>query len=121
MSLLTYAAYRIGGKEKFMELAKLSEDEKIQKIVEKWNKLSKSDHRYVNLDDLIEGTEVTSSYLLDEVGTAAYLNGYQEIGLEIITVFQEHIRIIEESMKRANTEEGFRDRRKLARHMGLIP
>lgn len=113
MSLLTYAAYRIGGKEIFMQLAQLSEDEEVLKIVDRWNRLSKSDRRYVSLDNLLEGTGIRDIEFLAEVSTSAYFNGYYEIGKRLFFIHKEHMGVFRRIISRAEREDGYREREKL--------
>jgi hypothetical protein len=67
MTTLGYASYKIGGKSRFMELARLSDDVDVKKIIAIWDKLSKSDKRYVSLDDLCKAAGVNEHVLLSAI------------------------------------------------------
>ena len=117
MSLLTYAAYRIGGKEFFMKLAQLSEEGKILKIVERWNRLSKSDRRYVSLDDLLKGTKIRDTEFLANISGSAYFNGLYEIAMRLSFIQKEQMEVFRRTMKRAEREDGYKEREKLFRFL----
>ena len=117
MSLLTYAAYRIGGKEIFMQLAQLSDDEKILKVVERWNRLSKSDKRYVSLDDLLFDSGVRDSEFLADVSGSAYFNGYYEIAMRLVFIQKEQMRVLRRNIKRAKRGDGYKEREKIFRFL----
>jgi hypothetical protein len=119
MSLLTYAAYRIGGKEILMQLAQLSEKEKILKIAERWNRLSKSDRRYVSLDDLLFDSGVRDVEFLADVSNSAYFNGYYEIARRLFFIQKEQMGVFRRIMKQAEREEGYKEREKIFRFLSL--
>jgi hypothetical protein len=67
MSLLIYAVARFGGKEKFMEVASRSEDEGARKAASLWQGLSKSDRRYIGLNDLCAAAGIQPEELVGAV------------------------------------------------------
>lgn len=110
----------MGGKDKFIELASHSKNEDIQKLVNRWNRLSKSDKRYISLNSLIDRTGITEINLLVEVSMCAFSLGYFEIVILIANAPVEQFRIIEKCLEGISKEEGFKERYRMARYCGLI-
>ncbi len=110
----------MGGKDKFIELASLSNNEDIKEIVNRWNRLSKSDRRYISLNNLIDGTGITEVSLVAEVSMCAFENDLYEIVVLIANAPMEQYRILEKCLEGISKEEGFKERHRMARYYELI-
>ena len=118
-SPLALAARRIGGKSRFIELARLSTDEKVQTLVRRWGSISRSDRRYVSLDDLCEACDVAPEHLLRAVAEAAYVRDW-EAGVLLVGAVFDYLRVLEAAARAARTEGGSRKRERLLVQAGII-
>src|ERR671913_1250590 len=75
-SPLGYVARCVGGKEAFMNLARLSSEPLVKGIVSRRDSLSQSDRRYVSLEDLCEACGIEPATLFGAVVSAGYTEGY---------------------------------------------
>src|ERR1700750_440743 len=75
LSPLSLAARKVGGKAEFINLARLSTDESVTALVRLWDRLSKSDQRYIALDNLCEACGIAAGQFYGAVVAAAYANG----------------------------------------------
>jgi hypothetical protein len=117
-SQLGLAARRVGGKSHFMELARLSRDERIRGLVSRWNCLSRSDRRYISLEDLCEAYGVEPAELYGAVVAACYAAGRDTTPLlKACYAFQEVVRA---TVRGALKERGAREREKIFKRMGLL-
>lgn len=115
MSLLSYAAARFGGKEMLMDLASRSTDLGARKATSLWHGLSKSDRRYVGLDDLCAAAEIRP----DELVGAVVAVGFRE-GIDVSPLLSapaEQQQLLEAAFERAESEEGWRERKRLLTHI----
>src|SRR5215204_3639572 len=75
LSPLAYVSRCLGGKDEFMRLARLSTDERVRGLVSRWDSLSRSDRRYISLEDLCEASGVEAADLYGAVVAASYARG----------------------------------------------
>lgn len=120
MTMLSYAAYKLGGKHRFMELAKLSNNDEVKRLVYIWNKLSKSDRRYVSLDDLCKAAGVDSNVLLLKAVSVDNLLECS-ISMRIIDLIMSQSVIVQTNIKKALKPNGYKERVKVLKAMGLLP
>jgi hypothetical protein len=111
LSPLSVAARKIGGKAEFMKLARLSTDKRIGALVSLWERLSKSDQRYVSLDNLCEACGIAPEKVFGAVIAAAHASGLDASGL-FVAAF-DHLKILENCIEGALKEAGSNDRKKL--------
>jgi hypothetical protein len=75
---LSYLASQLpGGKAAFMQYARLGAEgsEKVAEMVRRWNSLSKSDRRYINLDELAQSVGLASDELVRAVARGSCQDG----------------------------------------------
>jgi hypothetical protein len=118
---LAYAASRIqGGRTVFMEYARIASqsDERLMPLVEKWDSLSKSDKRYVNLDDLCEAVGIRLGMVVGAVADAAF-----EYNADVSKLMAAvaHPAVVQATIDSALTPQGVQDRRMLHQHLGFVP
>lgn len=117
MSLLSYAAARFGGKEKFMDLAGRSTDEGARRAASLWHGLSKSDRRYVVLDDLCAAAGIEPDELIGAVVAVGFREGFDVSPL--LSAPAEQLRLLEAAFERAMREEGWPERKRLLTHLDV--
>lgn len=118
-SPLGLAARRIGGKDRFIELARHSTDEKVQAVIRRWDSLSRSDRRYISLDDLCEACEVAPEQLLGEVVTVTYVADWQA-GVLLVSAVFDYLCIVGVAARAARQEGGSRKRERILVQAGII-
>jgi hypothetical protein len=105
-----------------MELARLSSDEGVRRVVSLWDGLSTSDRRYVSLDDLCEAGGVRDDLLFGMVVGAVAVHGlYEEEAKRLRAAPEEHVRVVEEFMRRGQCDGWkYGDKRRFCRAVGLL-
>lgn len=111
MSLFNYVVRRVGGKAEFLKLARLSTDESVVALVRLWDRLSKSDQRYVALDNLCEACGVAPEQFYGAVVAAAYANGL-DVSVLVVATF-DYLKILETCIEGAFKAAGSKNREKL--------
>lgn len=118
---LGYAASRIhGGRKVFMEFVRIASqsDERLLPLVEKWDSLSRSDKRYVNLDDLCEAVGIRPGMVLGTAAEAAF-DYNTDVSKLMAAVAQPAI--VQATIDSALTPEGVQDRKLLHQHSRFLP
>ncbi len=116
---LSYVAMRLdGGKDALMELARLSEDERMQKAVDAWDRLSASDQVAVRLEMICEAAELSPSEFVGEIARAAY-RWNMDVSTLIAMLAQP--RIVEKMTELAEHPDGHHDRKMLLQSSGFLP
>jgi hypothetical protein len=101
-----------------MELALLSSDERVKALARRWDSLSRSDRRYVSLDDLCAACDIQPEELFGAVVAATFANGYDTDPL-ITAVFQ-YLKNFEAMIREARKEGGSRKRERLLVQAGIL-
>src|SRR5882762_10372454 len=73
-----FALFLPGGLENMIELARLSEDQKVQEVARRWNALPRKDRKNTSLDELCGAAGVTPSKFLGVVVATAC-----ELGMDV--------------------------------------
>ena len=117
---LAYTASRIGGKDNFFDLVRQSarENQWLMPLIEKWDSISKSDRRYICIDDLVSALDLSPGRVLGAVVETAF-NDNLDVSRLIASVW--HPQVVEASIEKALTPEGEADRRMLFQHSGFTP
>lgn len=116
-SSLGYVARCVGGKAEFMNLARLSTDERVRGLVVIWDGASRSDQRYLSLEDLCEACGVEPADLFGAVVAACY-----ECGVDISSLLRAccgYLASIEATITGALREGGNHKRERIMKRMRL--
>lgn len=111
LSPLGLAARKLGGKAEFLKLARLSTDESVMALVRLWDRLSKSDQRYISLDNLCEARGIAPEQFYGAVVAAAYANGL-DVSVLVVATF-DYLKILEGCIEGAFKAAGSKNREKL--------
>ena len=108
----------MGGKEAFMNLARLSSDKRVQRLVAVWNGASRSDRRYLSIEDLAEACEIGPAELFGAVVAGGHAIGFDTARLMWLCYV--HLRMVEATVRGALREEGSDKRQRILRLAGLL-
>lgn len=117
-SPLNYVARCVGGKSQFMELARLSPDVRVRRLVSVWDRASRSDRRYLSVEGLAEACGVEQAELFGAVVTACYENGIDTSRL--LGASYSYLLIVEALIKGGLRAKGHSKRKRLLRQIGLL-
>jgi hypothetical protein len=115
---LSYVARCVGGKAEFMRLARLSSDPLIRGLVSRWDSLSRSDKRYVSLEDLCEAFGLDAAELFGAVVAACHANGFDTARL--VWLCDAHLSVVEAIIKGGLKADGNGKRERLLRIINLL-
>jgi hypothetical protein len=116
---LNYFAFFLpGGLDNVIDLARLSENEKVQEVARRWNALPRRDRKNSSLDELCKAAGVTHSKFLGVVVGTAY-----ELGIDVGDVMGAiaNVQTMPAHMDRVVKRGGFRDRERILQSAGLYP
>jgi len=116
---LSYTVRRLdGGKDQFMELARLSEAGPIKALVKEWDDYSPSRRHNTSLDILCSRMGVAPADVLADVVKSAFL-----VNRDISKLLQSvsEPRIVAKSIKMALLSKGFKDRELMLQATGIAP
>jgi hypothetical protein len=118
LSPLSYVARCVGGKAKFMNLARLSADERVQRLVSVWDGASRSDRRYLNIEGLAEACGIEPAGLFGAVVAACYEKGFDTSHLVLASY--NYLNMVEAIVKGGLKTDGGGKRERLLKWVGLI-
>jgi hypothetical protein len=118
MSQLAYVAKMTGGKHNFIEMARLSNDERVRGLVRRWNSTSPSDQKYISLDSLCEACGIEPAELFGAVVAGCYESGLDTSPL-VLASFN-YLRVVEAIIRCGLRAEGDDKRERLLRRVGLL-
>jgi len=118
MSPLSYVARYVGGKAEFMNLARLSTDERIRRLVSAWDGASRSDRRYLSIEGLAEACDIDPADLFGAVAAACYENGLDFSPL--LRACYGYLEAVEATVRGALREGGSRERERMMKRMRLV-
>jgi hypothetical protein len=120
MSILGYIALRVGGKQVFIELCRLSKHEPLIRLVRLWDRLSQSDRRYVSVDDLSEAAGISDGELLREVCATASRHGRAVAVCRILSAIEDYPEVTRAAFERAlEPEKGRATRLRILRDVRM--
>jgi hypothetical protein len=105
----------------FIEYARLSDDDGVQAMVEKWDACSPSDRRALSISDVCAAVGLPFSKLLGEVTAAAFEHN-TDVSKLVAAVNQP--RVVKATVESAVTllgREGMKDRQMLHLHSNFLP
>ena len=111
-----FALFLPGGLENAIDLARLSQDEKVQEVSCRWKALPRKDRKNVSLDQLCKAAGVGTSKFLGVVVETAH-----ELGIEVRDVVKAiaNLETMPAYMERVAKRGGFKDRARVLQSSGL--
>jgi len=105
-----------GGKTKFMDLASqaIQFDDRVELVVQQWNRLTAWQRRITPLEDLCEAADITPGEFLGVVVRAAFEFSRDIAPLLVAAAFPG---VVQSTIQRAKTINGHQDRRILFEHV----
>lgn len=117
VGLAAYAA-QVGGKEVFMEIARLSGDTLMRNVVALWDDLPESQRRGIRIEGLIKQVGLAPEDFLAELVRAGHRSGVSMAG---IVLGLANPLVAEATVQAALKPDGYRDRRLIFQSSGLLP
>lgn len=117
---LAYAAHLVGGKERLIELASISDDPKVKLTVHRWNQLTMSERNGIRLETICEGAEISPSEWYGKVVQAAFQRNIDHANLlAAIAMTQVVTSTLDSAMMPGR--EGMGDRKMMLQHANFLP
>jgi hypothetical protein len=101
-----------------MNLARLSRDEKVGGIVSRWDGLSRSDRRYISLEDLCDACAVEPAELVGAIAAGCYEGGLDVRPL--VAASFNYLLAVGALIRGGLTPEGDDKRKRLLRRIGFL-
>jgi hypothetical protein len=113
-----FALFLPGGLENAIDLARLSQDEKVQEVASRWKALPRKDQKNASLDQLCKASGIGASKFLGAVVETAH-----ELGIEVRYVVKAiaNLETVPAYMERVVKRGGFKDRARVLQSSGLYP
>ncbi|HLN01083.1 MAG TPA: hypothetical protein VK335_17470 [Bryobacteraceae bacterium] len=113
-----FALFLPGGLENVIDLARLSENEKVQEVARRWYALPRKDRKHASLDELCKASGVSASKFLGVVVATAH-----ELGMDVRGVVRAIVnaQTLPAHMERVAKRGGFKDRQRILQSVGLYP
>jgi hypothetical protein len=119
-ALAVRAVQALGSKRQLIEYARLSDDDGVLGLVQRWDRLSPSDRRALSISDLCAAASVRFSKLLGEVTAQAFDLNTDVSGLIAAVTQPQVVKATVQSALRLGPE-GVRDRQMLLAHSNFLP
>jgi hypothetical protein len=101
-----------------MRLARLSPDERVQRLVSVWDGASRSDRRYLSVGSLAAACGVEAAELFGAVVAAGYAGGYDVSTL--LRACYRYQEVVRATARGALRESGSRERARIISRIGLL-
>jgi hypothetical protein len=112
-------ARHLGGRRKFIDLARLSTEELVRSVVARWDALTKSKQGSQNLDNLVADCGLDPGWFVGKVSETMFSNGVEVTKLLMAIATPA---VIQHSIEQSLTgKNGFKDRELLLKAARVLP